>query len=218
MVEEEEGINWIRDYTGCDDIECEEAFYDNEEILEKAIATILKKRLAPTSSKEQASDPVEEDETVKPETKEGSSKTTVETQMENLGLSKDEKNQPKSKSKKKNKKKPGNQSSADASKTNSVSDEETDEENFENKPKEPRLEKSYKPENTAPKIVESPPTLIDPYTSDYEETLESGYFKERLINRNETGNGFKRIFNRCIDDRLKEVVITDPYVRENHQV
>uniref|UniRef100_A0A914DTV7 MITD1 C-terminal phospholipase D-like domain-containing protein n=1 Tax=Acrobeloides nanus TaxID=290746 RepID=A0A914DTV7_9BILA len=221
MIEEEEGINWIRDYTECDDIECEEAFYDNEEILEKAIATILKKRLAPTSSKEQKSDPVEEDETVKPEAKEGSSKTTVETQMETLGLSKDEKNQPKSKSKKKKnkkKKKSGNQNGADAPKTNSVSDEETDEENSENQSKEPRLEKSYKPENTIPRVVESPPKLIDPYTSDYEETLKSGYFKERLINRNETGNGFKRIFNRCIDDRLTEVVITDPYVRENHQI
>uniref|UniRef100_A0A914DR56 MITD1 C-terminal phospholipase D-like domain-containing protein n=1 Tax=Acrobeloides nanus TaxID=290746 RepID=A0A914DR56_9BILA len=221
MIEEEEGINWIRDYTECDDIECEEAFYDNEEILEKAIVTILKKRLAPTSSKEQKSDPVEEDETVKPETKEGSSKTTVETQMETLGLSKDEKNQPKSKSKKKKnkkRKKSENQNGADAPKTNSVSDEETDEENSENQPKEPRLEKPYKPENTTPKVVESPPTLIDPYTSDYEETLKSGYFKERLINRNETGNGFKRIFNRCINDRLTEVVITDPYVRENHQI
>lgn len=135
--------------------------------------------MAPTSSQEQKSGPVEQDETVKPATKEGSSKTTVETQMETLDLSKDEKNQPKSKSKQKKnkkKKKSGNQNSADASKTNSVSDEETDEENSENQPKDslPRLEKSYQPENITPKVVESPPKLSDPYTSDYEETLKSG--------------------------------------------
>lgn len=43
-------------------------------------------------------------------------------------------------------------------------------------------------------------------------------FDQLRIAENSKGNTYERIFSRCIDDRLTEVVIEDPYISAMHQV
>lgn len=66
---------------------------------------------------------------------------------------------------------------------------------------------------------------IDQYMSraeslknNFGKTVSVKYLEQRRIEENSTGHSYESIFSKCLDDKLTEVTIEDPYITAHHQV
>ena len=48
--------------------------------------------------------------------------------------------------------------------------------------------------------------------------LAEKHHEQIHIEHNSTGHGYEKLFGRCLDERLTEIQVEDPYVRSTHQV
>lgn len=44
------------------------------------------------------------------------------------------------------------------------------------------------------------------------------FFQQRKIDENSTGHSYESIFAKCLDERLTEVIVEDPYIIAHYQV